>query len=103
MSTYMLFALLSNECSDPIRVNRAIEVLRGTAEPEAADEQDPAEWPEWTDKDRWVPSEPFEPTVEDLLDYQRWSERLDREFHHEHPEPGRITDQDVLAGGSAIG
>jgi hypothetical protein len=87
------------------------------------DAGEPSEWPEWTDADRWThidppdqaePSqedsvwaaehlelppiaggspepepEPFEPTDADWDDYARWS--------------GSITDDDIAAGGLAVG
>jgi hypothetical protein len=50
-----------------------------------ADQSDPAEWPAWTDRDRWVPSEPFTPSAADQAaattmfadgDYDLWLDTL---------------------------
>jgi hypothetical protein len=106
MSDYMLFALLSNECPDPLRVNRAIDVLRGADGPEPDEAQaddveaDPAEWPSWTDQ-RWTigpePDDdgPSDADLDEMAKYCEWTDRV--------AQAHRYTDDDLRAAGLPVG
>jgi hypothetical protein len=50
MSVYTLYHTPCDAGFDPVRVPKAIDVLNGTVEPEAADDQ-ADEWPD----ERWEP------------------------------------------------
>jgi hypothetical protein len=108
----MLFALLSNECPDPLRVNRAIDVLRGADEPEPDDDQ-AEEWPD----ERWElgPEPGYEPdpadlawldeqpSPNDLAEYEAWLDHLEHDYPREFPAAGYVTDQDVITATGGAG
>lgn len=84
---------------------------------EVTAEDEPTEWPAWTDRSRWTTSdptpievlaahfelpalsggspeaEPFEPSVEDWEDYHAWADAID---------DGRFNEADARAAGLAV-
>ena len=70
-----------------------LAALEAAAAAELVEETDPADWPAWTDADRWEPTEGFEPSAEDMAglhvlfpdddlavdwdEFSRWAERVD--------------------------
>jgi hypothetical protein len=85
--------------------------------------EDPAEWPEWTDQERWEPTDDDEAwwvTQNDDEDWQvdaqeeaRWSQRLKELIEAFEPSDqdwddfarwsGALTDEDIMAAGLSVG
>ncbi len=85
---------------------------------------DPADWPEWTDADRWElsrqdpppePEPPFEPSEQDWAEFHAWCREQDarnQDLEDAHREcewqdlmerQSRYTDVDLQAAGLPVG
>jgi hypothetical protein len=104
MSVYTLYHTLCDAGFEPACVSKAIDVLRGTDEPEPDDAYgDPASWPATEEIDGWrwtIGPDPDDdgPTDADLDEMARIAELQDR-LEQMH----LITDRDIEANGLAVG
>jgi hypothetical protein len=130
LSTFLLARILEGYCHDSRRVCQALaildgdptddfEELSGELQPSkpAQAVQDvvgeaidflPGEFPSWTDDGSESPPEPWEcfvPSPADWADYCEWADRLEtmRDLAGCHENPGRITDEDLMAAGLPVG